>query len=184
MARKRPSGRRIYTDEDRAKVYAELEASGGNIKGTARVCGFPPATVRAWKRGWAEFGVPAPVMEAVPRIAADFISTAVRVRDKMLDELERQNDDAQLKGKDLVSGIAMLTDKIRIYQGLPTSKQETNVELPTPSRVRELFSGVFEEVVSSARKRAEEIKTTTEAEWESAESKGPLLYALPKAQEE
>src|SRR5262245_52205925 len=42
---------RRYTDEDKQRALAELEANGGNTKRTARLLGIPRTTILQWRDG-------------------------------------------------------------------------------------------------------------------------------------
>ena len=168
--------RRLYTDQERAAVFAALEINGGQIKTTARETGVPVSTVRDWKREWEEHGVPKEVTEVLPEVIEDIVEALTRVRDKGLLELERQIESGEMKGAPLVQAVNILTDKIRLYKGQATQVKEERMELPPPEQLREMVAGFFQGVVSAANERAEEI---VDAEIvEPAERK---LVALPSA---
>lgn len=169
------AGKRTYTDKDRARVHAFLSANGGNIKRTARECSVPISVVRDWKRKWEHEGVPPEVEAALPSVVDEIVDEFTRVRDKGLQEMERQLDEGLVKGQALVSAIGMLTDKIRLFRGEATSRTESRQSLPEPQQLRELVGAFFEEAVERREIRAEVID---EAEWEPVH-----LRALPKAEE-
>jgi transposase-like protein len=166
----------VYSDRDRATVFAHLAANGGNIKRTARETDTPISVVRDWKRKWEKEGVPDKVEDALPSVVEDIVDDFTRVRNKGLVQMEKQMDDGELKGQALVNAVGMLTDKIRLFKGEVTSRTESRQALPEPGQLRELVATFFEEAVDSAQSRAELID---DADWEPAE-----LRALPSAEEE
>jgi hypothetical protein len=119
-------------------------------------------------------GVPAIVQEALPAVAGDFIEDATRVRNKLIVELERAVDRGDIKPQQLITGLGVLTDKIRAYQGLEHhSRVDVVHEFPDIEQVRQDFAIVFRELVAAGNKRQEII----DAEWEPADG------ALPSAEE-
>ena len=171
--------RATYDDADKARVIAHLLANNGNVKRSARETGVPISTVRDWKTEMEKEGIPDSVRDALPAVVDDIVVTLQRVRDKALLELERLVDNQELKGRELVGAIGMLTDKILLFKGEATSRHETKVALPEPDQLRELMAGFFTDSTQSQQKRAAEIELTEGADfWESAEE------ALPTAQEE
>lgn len=167
--------RRTYSDSDRARVFAELTATDGNIKRTARHTGIPVSTVRFWKQQWDKGGVPAVVQEALPMVVGDFIADATRVRDKLLVYLEEKVDRRELSAKEIVPALGMIVDKLRAYQGLEkVSRVEHTIEFPELSKMRDEMAVIIRELVSAGNKRQEII----EGEWEESAQE-----ALPQAQE-
>ena len=156
--------RRTYTDADRVAVHAALTASGGNIKRTARETNIPVSTVRDWKTYWEQEGFPEELMAVYDQVVEDIVEGLQRVRDKALLELESLIEKHELKGRELVAAVGMLTDKIRLYKGEATSRSESRMQLPAPEELRELMSGFFAGAVAAAEERAAEID---DAEWES-----------------
>ena len=156
--------RRTYSDRDKAIVFAELQVNEGNIKRTARNTGIQVSAVRRWRDEWAAQGVPDSVAEEVSIVATDFISDAVRIRGKLLIKLEQVLD----AGKDatipqLVTGIGVLSDKIRAYEAITeTKKVEHTFALPPIDELRELFSGIVVGMLDAARSRAAEIEAFEE----------------------
>lgn len=167
--------RRSYSDSDRALIYAELEVNAGNIKRTARNLGIPVSTVRHFHKQWNEKGLPDTVREVLPAVQEAMVTHMERVQGKMIVKIEDGVDDGTIKGKDLLTGFGIITDKLRAVKGLDTKKVEHTFELPNPEEVRALFGGVVSELVGAARERAAEIE---DAEWEPADQ-----LALPSAQE-
>lgn len=165
--------RRSYSDSDRALVFAELTVNEGNIKRTARNLGIPVSTVRYFKQQWDENGLQSAVAEALPAVYEENLERMERIQSKLMTAIEQALDDGTLKGKELLTGFGIFTDKIRAFKGLDTKKVEHTFELPNPEEVRALFGGVVEELVGAARERAAEIE---DADWEPADRK-----ALPPA---
>lgn len=155
--------RRTYTDSDRARVKVALEANNGSVKAAARETGYPVQTVRDMKHKWDREGLPATVSEALPAVVDEFVGNAARVRDKALDRLEQELEDpaAKVNVKDLATTVGILTDKVRLVSGQPTSRTES-VQGLSPSEVRDLFAGFAMGVVAAARNTHDEI---IDAEW-------------------
>lgn len=171
--------RNIYTDEDKARVIAELHVNEGNIKRTARNTGIPISTVRDWKTEMERGGVSPEVQAAVPAVVGDFVEDATRVRNKLLVRLEELVDEGKISERGIVPALGMLTDKIRAYKGLDTKKVEHTIALPSPEKARELFAGVFEEVANAAQSRSRAVdEIEGESTWE------PALEALPRPSQE
>lgn len=167
-------GRRSYTDADRALVFAELTINDGNIKRTARNLDIPVSTIRYYKGLWEKDGVPQEVMEALPAQITDFVEHAERVRDKLLVALEKAVDRGEIKPREIVTSLGMLTDKIRAMRGLDSHKVEHTIALPDVEKMRELFSGVIQDVVGAAETRNAELTAEViEGDWE------PAMKALP-----
>jgi len=156
--------RRTYTDRDRAIVYAELAVNEGNVKRTARNSGYDVSFVRRCKAEWERNGVPESVLEEAMPLVSDFMADAIRVRGKLMARLEEaldRGDKATIP--QLSTGIGILSDKIRAYEALnETQRVEHALVLPPAEELKELFSGLIEGVVESARTRAAEIEAIEE----------------------
>lgn len=166
-----------YTDKDKAKVFAELSANDGNIKRTARNTGMDPATVRRWRDEWNRNGLPETVQQEIAVVAGEFLEDAIRIRGKLLRKLEEALDgDMRATIPQYVTGIGVLSDKIRAYEAIQeTQRVEHKIVLPDQAELKELFSGILVGVVEAARERAaiiealeEPAATTTYAELPSA----------------
>jgi len=156
--------RRTYTDRDKAIVYAELTVNEGNVKRTARNTGIDSSAVRRWKMEWEANGVPEAVNAEVELVASDFVSDAVRIRGKLLQKLEAVLDAGDRATiPQLVTGIGVLSDKIRAYEAITeTRKVEHTLALPPVEELRELFSGLVGGMLDAARTRAAEIEAFEE----------------------
>lgn len=156
--------RRTYTDRDKAIVFAELQVNDGNVKRTARNTGIDVSAVRRWKLEWEANGVPQSVSAEVELVASDFISDSVRIRGKLLMRLEKVLDEGERATiPQLVTGIGVLSDKIRAYESLSeTKKVEHSFALPPVEELRELFSGLVVGMLDAARERSAEIEAFEE----------------------
>lgn len=160
------ASRRRYTDRDKALVFAELSVNDGNVKRTARNTGYDVSFVRRCKIEWDRNGVPESVMEEVAPIVSDFMADAIRIRGKLLKRLEElldKGDRATIP--QLVTGIGVLSDKIRAYEAISesTHRVEHTFQLPPAEELKELFSGVLVGVLEAARTRAAEIEAVEES---------------------
>jgi transposase-like protein len=145
--------RATYTEADKAQAYVVLATNAGNIKRTVRHTGVPEGTLRGWIRYWEENGPPA--TGEVEAAAGDFLSDAVRVRDKALIALESKLGDATPSA--LVATVGMLTDKIFVASGLATSRTETVHSLPPADEIRTALQAAMSGVLDAARKREHEL---------------------------
>jgi transposase-like protein len=165
---------RVYTDEDRAAVLAELAVNDGNVKRTARALGVPVPTVRRWRDNWVREGVPPETSQALVPAAGNFLEDATRIQHKLLIVLEKKVDDGDVTTRDVSTALGILTDKIRAYQQVPTGKVEHVFQLPPPEEIRALFASAVEGVVAAAQNRAAEIEGANESfDAEYIELEGP-----------
>lgn len=168
-----------YSPSEKARVKAILDANGGNVKRTARETGMTPQTVRLWKQKWEREGVEPAVADVLPAITADIVDSIVRVRDKALLRLEAAIDADELKGRDLIVAVGVLTDKERLIQGQATSRTENTSAGALPAEeVREMFKGLAAGMIEAAERRAATISSAVDgeepienAEWEQVEPK-------------
>jgi transposase-like protein len=174
------SSRRIYTAEDRAAVKLALEINKGNVKATARDTGVPYMTVSNWKKQWEKEGVPDVVGDALIPIAVDFANEGVTVRDAALLKIKELIPEATIKDlRSLATLVGILDDKVRLAQGLATSRKEEVHIVVDPEAVGRQIGQHIQSALESATKRAEDI---TDAEWtEQADESQRRLYALPSA---
>jgi transposase-like protein len=166
---------RVYSDEDRALVYVMLDSNQGNVKRTARETGVPIATVRLWKqKREKEGGLPANVQAALPTATEEFKAGVERVRDKARRALEMRLDGlirdpsqlSRINPKDLATTTGILTDKVRLLEGKPTSHTDhtgSGGNLPI-EQVRELFAGFARGLVEGAQQRDASISSAVEEE--------------------
>jgi transposase-like protein len=176
--------RRTYSTFDRSLVYYTLQSNAGNVKKTSRETGIPVATVRHWRDDWDQNGIPNEVLEACQDIAAEFIDAAERIRHKALVLLEKRIEMDDLRGGEIVSTVAMLTDKINLSKGLATSRNESQqtLQLPSKEEFKALVAGYITEVVSAAETRNAEIIDAELAEIVELDEE-QSLRELPAAQE-
>jgi hypothetical protein len=155
--------RRTYTDRDRAVVYAELTVNDGNIKRTARNTGYDVSFVRRCKTDWERNGVSEAVMEEVKPIVADFLADAIRIRNRLLLRLEELLEGDKVSLAQVSTAFGIVSDKIRAYEAINDPRRvEHTLVLPPADELRELFSGLMDGVVESARTRAAEIEAHEE----------------------
>jgi len=154
-----------YTDSDRALVYAELTANQGNVKRTARATQVPVTTVRNWKTDWEKGGVPETVVAALPAVVGDFVEDASRIRDKLLIRLEEESDKGRLTGTQMLTGIGILTDKIRAYKGLDNVREHHHtVEIPAMDELQLKLGNAIQELVAAGQERERVIRDVIELE--------------------
>ena len=150
--------RRIYTAEDRANVKLALEINKGNIKSTSRDTGVPYMTVKSWKDKWEKAGVPAVVSDALPSLAADFVDEAVQVRDVALLKIKELLPQARIQDlRSLATLIGILDDKVRLAQGLATSRSESVHIHVDPEEIGSQIGSHIRAALESASQRADEI---------------------------
>lgn len=155
--------RRIYTDREKAVVFAELSVNEGNIKRTARNTGVPIPTVRRWRDEWERNGVPETVNEELAPLVADFLNDALRIRGKLLLRIEDLLEGDKVTMAQVSTAFGIISDKIRAYEALSESKHvEHTLVLPPAEELKELFTGLLDGVVESARQRAAEIEAIEE----------------------
>lgn len=149
--------RRRYTERDQAKTAVVLKANGGNVKKTGRETGVPPATVRDWKQKWEEDGYPD--VEDFELELKDFVESATEVRFLMVEMLREKIERRELTGRDLITGIGILTDKINIMTGMATSRTEhVELALPDPQELAKALATFVGNSVDDAINRNEEIE--------------------------
>lgn len=150
--------RRIYTAEDRANVKLALEINKGNIKATSRDTGVPYMTVKSWKDKWEEAGVPAVVSDALPLAAADFVEDGIQVRDAALLKIKELIPQARIQDlRSLATLVGILDDKVRLAQGLATSRSESVHIHVDPEEVGIQIGSHIRAALESASQRADEI---------------------------
>lgn len=153
--------KRSYTDEDRAAVRLALEVNKGNVKASSRDTGVPYMTVSNWKAQWAKEGTPPAVQEATIAVANDFVETGVRVRDYALRKIEELLPLATVKDlRSLSTLVGILDDKVRLAQGLATSRREDVVIHIDPEAIGAQIALAIGSTLDSARQRAELIEGT------------------------
>jgi transposase-like protein len=175
-------GRR-YSAEDKAQIIASLEANDGNVKRTARELDVPEQTVRDLKRKAEKGQLPATVSAAVPAAMQGTLDEFERIRNKALVALEMEVDDfirtrglgSTIKGKDLITMMGVLTDKIRLMQGQATSRHEAVSVGPTPEEIGEAVAQYLGIAFENALEREADIE---DAEFEEQADR-EAVAALP-----
>jgi len=150
--------RRIYTAEDRAAVKLALEINKGNIKATHRDTGVPYMTVKSWKDKWEEAGVPAVVSDALPLLASNFVEEGIHVRDAALLKIKELIPNARIQDlRSLATLVGILDDKVRMAQGLATSRSEAVHIHVDPEEIGLQIGSHIRAALESASQRAEDI---------------------------
>jgi hypothetical protein len=157
---------RVYTAEDKALVRQLLDAHEGNVKRTARESEVPEQTVRDWKKAWEKEGAPLEVRQAEPAALEAWVANVRRVRDKAVDRLEKALDDPTQKVnvKDLSMTVGILTDKVRIAEGKPTTRTEERPDALPIEQARELFAGMARGMLEAAQQRSATISSVISEE--------------------
>lgn len=166
------AGKSQYTPEEKARVLVALDANNGNVKRTARETGVAEQTIRNWKKSVAREGVQSEVAAVLPAVQADFAEKTERVRDIMLNNLEAKALNDELSGRDLLMGVGILTDKLRITRGEATSRTE---HVDAPASAEEIGAAVQDylgRAILAAKQRDHDIALSdediSEATWEQA----------------
>jgi transposase-like protein len=146
---------RKFTEADKARIVTALAANGGNIKRTAREMGLSPTTVRRYRDKF-DHGT-GPSTAVVARVAGEFVEDATRIRDKAMLSLERRIDAEEIKASELITALGVLTDKVRLAEGLATSKVEHSSAFPPPDELQAILSGVVQGAIAAAERRDGEI---------------------------
>lgn len=147
------AARRVYSDEEMARVFVVLSTNEGNIKRTARDTGIAMSTIRRWRDEWDVSGPPD--VGLVDQEVSDFVSDAERVRDKALLVLESKLQDATPSA--LVATVGMLQDKVSLARGLATNRTETVHALPPTEDIARALSAAMQAALQVAHQRDLEI---------------------------
>ena len=166
---------RRYGEEDRAAVYLALQVNEGNVARTHRDTGVPEQTVRDWKGQFEKDGPPN--LEVVSELHTDFLTTAERVRDKLIENYEKALDNGKISPDKMPIHIGILTDKVQLLKGMATSRSEGTVALPSPQAMRELAGGVFDAMLNAVSKQDERSSDIIDGDYEVVENKPKALSA-------
>lgn len=137
-------GKRQYSDSDKAAVLVALDANAGNVAKTSKQLGIPRQTIQEWSHNRN-------VNNEVPNLR-QIKKEELSVRfehavHEMVDVLPSKRGKASLK--DVATAIGILTDKMQLLKGKPTSINESL----TPEQKRERVKEVLKEegILSSDR---------------------------------
>lgn len=147
------SGRSSYSESDKARVFVALTANDGNVKRTARETGVPENTVRRWKK---EFETAPPSAEAVEIEAAEHTDVLEHARNEALLELRKKIP--TMSGKDLGIVYGILSDKLRLIQGLATERTETVHALPSAEEIALAGKLLAQGALEAAKERQSELQ--------------------------
>lgn len=146
---------RKFTDKDKAAALVALAANGGIIKRTAAELGILPATLRRWRDQDKQQAGPS--ADLVAQAVTHFVDQAETVRNLALDKLETLIRADALSGRELITALGVLDDKVTRAKGLPTHNVQTTSTLPDAGVLRELMAGFIEGSVRAAEAREAEI---------------------------
>lgn len=149
-------GARKFTDDDKAQMLVALAANDGNVKKTARELGVSAVTLRRYrdqhKRGQQ------PVSdETLDAAREDFLTKAASVRDAALSLLEEKIDEGSMSGRDLITAVGVLDDKIARANAANSTPTDGGNALPPPDQLRALMAGAVEGAIAAAERRDREI---------------------------
>lgn len=110
------SGRRRYSDTQKADALVALDANGGNVIGTSRLIGIPEKTLEEWSKNRRINEDVAILREGKREDLADRLED---IAHKLLDSMASKIPDANLSNVSVSFGIAV--DKMRLLREQPTS---------------------------------------------------------------
>lgn len=151
--------KRIYNEADRAAVFVTLQINKGNVARTSRDTGIAAQTVRDWRDKWDSGAWDAPTEQQVDSAVSDSVGQMKNVRDKALVLIEDKLHEGKLRELGVIFGI--LDDKIRLAQGLATSRSETVHALPSPEEMKDLFQGMISGAIEAQKMRDKDVIEVT-----------------------
>lgn len=158
------AGKSKYTDEDRARVNAELTISDGNVKQTSRNTNVPEATVRLWKKRWETDGIPAEVAVRTNEAVEKFLDDAQHVRAEATAKIRDALPHIVLKNandvKALATVVGIYDDKITRVNVRPAQINQTNIVLADSREIQERFQGYIQNMLSASRERDSDIESS------------------------
>ena len=149
--------KRVYTDEDRARVKTVLEVNDGNVKRTSRDTGVAEQTVRDWKKQWERGGLPEKVRAALPAVAEATTNEYEAVVNKAVQRTLELLDDDKLKARDAAWIAGVFTDKLRLIRGEATSRTESVNTGPTAEEIGNSVVQALEQAVRMQQEREADI---------------------------
>lgn len=109
---------RSYSDEEKASALAALDANGGDIKRTAKLCNVPIETLRGWSKGQSLNAFVLKVRDQEKRSISEVLEVAAgELADKLLDQI-RVDTKSTLVQK--ATALAILIDKGQLLKGEAT----------------------------------------------------------------
>lgn len=147
--------RRIYSDADRVAVFVALAVNKGIVTRAASDTNIPIQTVRDWKNKWERGEWDKPTQEELDDGLRDITVQMAAVRGEALTLLQGKLVEAKAKELAVIFGI--MDDKIRLAQGLATSRSETVHALPSPEEMRDLFVGMVQGALTAQDVRDQDV---------------------------
>lgn len=144
--------RRIYSDEDKARVYTSLTVHEGNVSRTARDTGVAESTVRDWKKSWEQEGVPQEIAAQAAVEADAFITKASTIRDEALDRA-RDLIPGSTKIAELTTLAGVLDDKIYRAKTLRPTGGDDGPKQIDARAAGELLAGFVAEAIRQGEER-------------------------------
>lgn len=150
--------RRLYTDHDKARVYAQLVINDGNTYRTSKDTGIPNNTIRDWVKLWEAEGPPAAIeMEATAELES-YIAEAEDTRMLTLRQIKQLVPQAGVKELGALNAIqGTLTDKIDRAKGMVMNKTEVRHELPDPAKAASFMAQFLAATLDMAKEREQDI---------------------------
>jgi len=149
--------RKIYSDEEKAKVRFVLASNDGNLAKTARDTGISRDTIKSWNKIWLEEGTPEKYAKLEENYLNNYVADAERVRNLALKELELMIRKDDVKFRDLIVAFGILEDKITRAKGLATNRIETVVQMPDLKELGTQLGSFIQEALEAAKDRRREI---------------------------
>lgn len=123
-----------WSEDDKARALAALDANGGNVKGTSRQLGIPQSTLRGWRNG---IGTNATVTKKRDENARELKEEMRDLVYLLLEKLPDKLDKAS--AKEMMVGLGIAVDKLQLLEGKPTGHIKQSGELVV-SNAREQFT--------------------------------------------
>ena len=155
--------KRVYSEEDKAAVFISLMVNKRAVAATSRDTSVPEQTVRDWRKKWETGEWETPSQEQQEQSIKNAIADLERVRDKALVLLEEKMPDEK-NAKNLATIFGILDDKVRLHRGLPTSRSESQLALPSADEVKDRLLEGVRLALEAQRTREQDIIDVEEGE--------------------
>jgi len=161
------TGARLWSDQDKARVWVAVEANEGNKARAARDAQVPPATVSKWFREWERAGgPPESVLKYVHSMSEDFTTRMELARSMTMDRLVEIIPNVTNAQQAAVI-IGILSDKI-------DRVRNAKIPPPAPAPVSleqvqgQVGEWLIEAVAKAAQRRVDTIESTAVEQAEPA----------------